>query len=132
MVTFASSKNKRDRMMKQFLLSLMIVLMSMIPSTPASAKTDKNAVKKMVPTNIVVKQTTTFNDGRTLTIYYKKSGMQCEVYSPCNAKDYDVADAAKIKSTNFEVVDKTEGKLYRKASVSEVSGIIKKLVNQYL
>ena len=110
----------------------MIVLMSMIPSTPASAKTDKNAVKKMVPTNIVVKQTTTFNDGRTLTIYYKKSGMQCEVYSPCNAKDYDVSDAAKIKSTNFEVVDKVEGKLYRKASVSEVAGVIKKLVNQYL
>jgi len=118
--------------MKHILLSLMIVLMSMITSTPASAKTDKSDVKKTMPTNIVVKQTTTFNDGRTLTIYYKKSGTQCEVYSPCNAKDYDVADAAKIKSTNFEVVDKTEGKLYRKATIGEVVGIIKKLVNQYL
>ena len=102
--------------MKHILLSLMIVLMSMITSTPASAKTDKSDVKKTVPTNIVVKQTTTFN----------------EVYSPCNAKDYEVADAAKIKSTNFEVVDKTEGKLYRKATIGEVVGIIKKLVNQYL
>lgn len=109
-----------------------MVLMSMIASTPASAKTDKRDVQKMVPTNIVVKQTTTFNDGRTLTVYYKKSGTQCEVYSPCNANDYDVADAAKIKSSNFEVVDKAEGKLYRKATVGEVVGIIKKLVSQYL
>ena len=118
--------------MKHILLSLMIVLMSMIPSTSAGAKNGKSDVKKMVPTNIVVKQTTRFNDGRALTIYYKKSGTQCEVYSPCNAKDYDVADASNIKSTNFEVVDKAEGKLYRKATIGEVVGIIKKLVNQYL
>ena len=89
-------------------------------------------VKNLVPTNIVVKQTTRFNDGRTLVVYYKKSGTQCEVYSPCNAKDYDVADASKIKSTNFEVVDKVEGKLYKKASVGEVAKLIKRLVNQYL
>ena len=92
----------------------------------------KKRVKKMVPQDVVVKQTTEFNDGRTLTIYYKKSRMHCEVYSPCDAKDYDVADAAKIKSTNFEVIDKVEGKLYKKASVGEVARIIKKLVNQYL
>lgn len=72
--------------MKQLLMTLMVVLMSMMTSTLASAKTDKNSVKKMVPQNNVVKQTTEFNDGRTLTIYYKKSGMQCEVYSPCDAK----------------------------------------------
>ena len=76
--------------------------------------------------------TTQFNDGRTLTIYYKKSGMQCEVYSPCNANDYNVSDASKIKSTNFEVVDKVEGKLYKKASIGEVTRLIKRLVNQYL
>ena len=118
--------------MKQFVISLMIVLMSMIASTPAGAKTSKSDVKKMVPKNIVVKQTTQLNDGRTLTIYYKKSGTQCEVYSPCNADDYSVNDASKIKSTNFEVVDKVEGKLYRKASITEVTRIIKRLVSQYL
>ena len=110
----------------------MIVLMSMMASTPASAKTDMKALAQMVPTNIVVKQTTHFSDGRTLTIYYKKSGMQCEVYSPCNANDYNMSDASKIKSTNFEVVDKVEGKLYKKASVGEVTRLIKRLVNQYL
>ena len=51
---------------------------------------------------------------------------------PCNANDYDVSDASKIKSTNFEVVAKEEGKLYRKASISEVLSLIKQLANQYL
>lgn len=110
----------------------MIVLMSMMASTPVSAKSNKKNVADQVPTNIVVKQTTHFNDGRTLTIYYKKNGMQCEVYSPCNANDYNMSDASKIKSTNFEVVDKVEGKLYKKASIGEVATLIKKLVNKYL
>ncbi len=118
--------------MKKIIFSLMIVLMSMMASTPAVAKDSKNDVMKMVPANIVVKQTTKFNDGRTLTIYYKKQGTNCEVYSPCNAEDYDVSDASKIKSTNFELVDMVEGKLYRKASFGEVMHIIKQLVNKYL
>ena len=103
--------------MKQLILALMVALMSVMASTPAVAKSSKKNVANQVPTNIVVKQTTQFNDGRTLVIYYKKQGMQCEVYSPCRADDYSVSDASKIKSTNFEVVDKVEGKLYRKASV---------------
>ena len=118
--------------MKQLLFALMIVLMSMMASTRVSAKSNKKNVTDQVPTNIVVKQTTHFNDGRMLTIYYKKSGMQCEVYSPCNACDYNMSDASKIKSTNFEVVDKVEGKLYKKASIGEVTRLIKRLVNQYL
>lgn len=114
------------------ILTLMIVLMSAMASTPVSAKSNKKSVTDQVPTNIVVKQTTHFSDGRTLTIYYKKSGMQCEVYSPSNANDYNVSDASKIKSTNFEVVDKVKGKLYKKASIGEVTRLIKRLVNQYL
>ena len=88
--------------------------------------------KSLVQSNIVVKQTTHFSDGRTLTIYYKKSGMQCEVYSPCDTKMYDLSDASRIKSTNFEIVDYVEGNLYKKASVGEVTKLIKRLVNQYL
>ena len=110
----------------------MVALMSVMSSTPAVAKNSKSDLKKSVPTNIVVKQTTKFNDGRTLTIYYKKQGMNCEVYSPCNANDYDVSDASKIKSTNFEVVDKVEGKLYKKATVGEVIRLVKWLANQFL
>ena len=117
--------------MKQLFLSLILALMSVMVSVPASATTG-NKVKSMMPQNIIVKQTTQFSDGRTLTLYYKKAGSRCEVYSPCEAKDYDVADAAKIKTTSFEVVDHVEGKLYRKASIGEVTRLIKRLVNQYL
>lgn len=117
--------------MKQLFLSLILALMSVMVSVPASATTG-NKVKSMMPQNIIVKQTTQFSDGRTLTLYYKKAGSQCEVYSPCNAKDYDVADASKIKTTSFEVVDCVEGKLYRRASLGEVTKIIKRLVNQNL
>ena len=118
--------------MKQLILTLMITLMSVMTSTPAVAKNSKSELRKSVPTNLIVKQTTQFSDGRTLTIYYKKNGTQCEVYSPCNADDYNLSDASKIKSTNFDVVDKVEGKLYRKASVGEVTRLVKRLVNKYL
>ena len=118
--------------MKQSILTLMVALMSVMASTPAAAKSSSNEWKKDLPTNLIVKQTTRFSDGRTLVIYYKKQGTNCEVFSPCSVDDYSVNDASKIKSTNFEVVDKVEGKLYRKASVDEVRRLIKKLVNQYL
>ena len=118
--------------MKKMLVILMVALMSVMTSTPASAKTGKNDLTNFVPANIVVKQTTQFSDGRCLTIYYKKTGNQCEVYSPCEAADYELEDAQKIKSTNFEVVDKVEGKLYRKASVAEITRLMKQLINQWL
>ncbi len=118
--------------MRQLIATLVFVLMSMIVSTPVSAKSDKSEVNKMVPKNIVLKQTTKFNDGRTLVIYYQKEGMNCAVYSPCDANGYSVSDASKIKSTNFEVVNKVEGKLYKRASVGELTRLIKKMVNQYL
>lgn len=79
--------------MKNLFISLMIALMSVMASTPAVAKNSKSDVKNLIPKNIVVKQTTKFNDGRTLVIYYKKQGTNCEVYSPCEAKDYDVSIA---------------------------------------
>ena len=107
--------------MKQLIMTLMVALMSVMASTPVSAKSNKSELKKSVPTNLIVKQTTQFSDGRTLVIYFKKQGMNCEVYSPCSTKDYNVSDASKIKSTTFEVVDKVEGKLYKKASVGEVT-----------
>ena len=118
--------------MKQLILTLMVAFMSVMASTPAAAKNSKNELKKNVPTNLVVKQTTQFTDGRTLVVYYKKQGTNCEVYSPCDANDYNVSDASKIKSTNFEVVDKVEGKLYKKASVGEITRFIKRMVNKYL
>ena len=129
-LNFAMSK--KNLSMKQLLFSLMIALMSVMASTPAAAKSSKSNLMKNVPTNLIVKQTTQFSDGRTLVIFYKKQGLNCEVYSPCNANDYSVSDASKIKSTNFEIVNKVEGKRYKKASLGEVTRYIKQMVNQYL
>ena len=119
--------------MKQLILSLILALMSVMVSMPAGATTgNKNNVMEMVPQNIIVKQTTQFNDGRTLIIYYKKHGSQCEVYSPCDEKNYSMGDVSKIQSTNFEVVEKTEGKLYRKATIKEVLSLMRRLANRCL
>ena len=119
--------------MKKLLLVLMVALMSVMASTPGSAKiAESDFVMNVVPANLIVKQTTQFNDGRTLVIYFKKQGMNCEVYSPCNADDFSVNDASKIKSANFEMVDKVEGKLYKKATLGEVAQLIKQIVDVYL
>ncbi len=118
--------------MKNYFVVLMVALMCATASMPASAKTGKNDLMSLVPENIIVRQTTHFSDGRTLTIYWKKQGSQCEVYSPCNEKDYQTNDVQKVKSTNFEVVDKVEGRLYRKASLTEVLRLLRQLASQYL
>ena len=113
------------------MIVLMVALMSVMASTPASAKTG-NKESKDIPTNIIVKQTTYFTDGRTLVIYYKKQGNQCEVYSPNNSKDYNMTDASKIKSSNFEVTDHVEGRCYKRCSVGEMVKLAKWLINKYL
>ena len=118
--------------MKKLLFVLMVALMSVMASTPGIAKiAEGNVMMNVVPANLIVKQTTQFNDGRTLVIYFKKQGMNCEVYSPCNADDYSVDDASMIKSANFEMVDKVEGKLYKKATLGEVTQFIKQMVDLY-
>ena len=117
--------------MKPIFITLILALMSVTVSMPASAKTG-NDVKSHIPQNIIIKQTTRFSDGRTLVLYYKKQGNLCELYSPCTEKDYDLGDVNKIKSTSFEMVSKVEGKLYRKATVGEFLKVLRKVVNTYL
>ena len=114
------------------MIVLMVALMSVMASTPASAKTGNKESKDIIPTSIIVKQTTYFTDGRTLVIYYKKQGNQCEVYSPNNSKDYNMTDASKIKSSNFEVTDHVEGRCYKRCSVGEMVKLAKWLINKYL
>ena len=117
--------------MKQLFITLILALMSVTLSMPASAKTG-NVAKSYIPQNIIVRQTTCFTDGRTLVLYYKKQGNLCEVYSPCDEKDYDLSDVNRIKSTSFEVVSKVEGKLYRKTTVCEFLKALRKVVDTYL
>lgn len=115
--------------MKQLMMSLILALMSVMVSVPSSATTG-NKMNGNAPENIIVKQTTHFNDGRTLTLYYKKQGERCEIYTPCDMNAYTKSDLKKVKSTYFEVVDKTEGKLYKKTTMDEVMHVLNQMVCQ--
>lgn len=114
------------------MLFLMIMLMSVTTSASAATKGGKNQVEKVLPTNIIVKQTTQFDDGRTLVLYYKKQGEKCEVYSTSDVSSYSEADLRHVKRTDVEIADHTEGKLVRRATLDEVRRIVKQLVNRFL
>lgn len=116
--------------MKNLLATLILALMSVMASMPANASTVNNDMTEGIPQNIIVKQTTRYNDGRTLVLYYKKEGNRCEIYSPCNEEDYTMDDASEIASTNFEVVEATEGKLYKRTTVKQLMRIMMKMLNQ--
>ncbi len=114
------------------MLLLMLVLMSMTASVQAAAQSSKSQAGSALPTNIIIKQTTQFDDGRTLVLFYKKQGNQCEVYSTSDVKSYSEADLRHVKSTNVEIADHTEGKLVRRATLAEVRRLVKQLVNRFL
>ena len=118
--------------MKKIMLLLMVMLMSVMTSASAATKGGKSDVNSLVPTNIIVKQTTTLDDGRVLVLFYKKEGTKCEVYSTSDIKTYSERDLQHVRSTTVEIVDHTEGKLVRSATVAEVRQIVKQLVNKYL
>ncbi len=118
--------------MKKLMLLLMLVLMSMTASVQAAAQSSKSQSGSALPTNIIIKQTTQFDDGRTLVLFYKKQGNQCEVYSTSDVKSYSEADLRHVKSTNVEIADHTEGKLVRRATLAEVRRLVKQLVNRFL
>lgn len=117
--------------MKKLKILLMVMLMS-TASMSIYAKGGSDDMIKYVPTNIVVKQTIKFNDGRTLTFFYKKHGNLCEVYSPDDVSRYGMSDASKVKSTTFDVVERAEGRMYRKVMMGEVKRIIKRTIGQFL
>lgn len=118
--------------MKKTVITLMLALMSATASTYAGAAAGKDGVKNIVPENIIVKQTTRFADGRTLVVYYKKQGTQCEMYSPSDTKQFAASDARKIKSTNFETAAKVEGKLLRKVTAGEAVRLAEQILDAWL
>ena len=120
--------------MKHFIVILMTVLMSI--STSAFAATTSGTESKIdlsslvVPTNITVKQTITFKDGKTIELYYQKKGDVCKFYSTTDVTKYKESDLNKIKSTNFEFVDKVEGKCYITRKTNDVIAFAKSVLKQ--
>lgn len=120
--------------MKHFIVILMTVLMSI--STSAFAATTSVTEGKIdlsslvVPTNITVKQTITFKDGKTISLYYQKKRDVCKLYSTTDVKEYKESDLGKIQSTNFEFVDKVEGKCYITRKTNDVIAFAKSVLKQ--
>ncbi len=122
--------------MKHFFVILMTLLMSM--STSAFAATTTSTESKIdlqsivVPTNITVKQAITFKDGKTIELYYQKKGDVCKLYSTTDVTKYKESDLSRIKSTNFEIVDKVEGKCYITRKTSDVIAFAKSVLKQFV
>lgn len=97
--------------MKHFAILLLALLMSMSASAYART-TSEHAVEtvSIIPDNLVVKQTITFNDGKVITLFYQKQGDVCKLFSKTDLSKFKEADLYRIKSSNFELVDYVDGK----------------------
>lgn len=122
--------------MKNLFVVLMALLMSMNLSTFASTTTVKSNKVDLstfiIPSNIKVKQTITFDDGKTICLYYQKAGEVCKLFSTVDINKYKESDLAHVRSTNFEIVDKVEGKCYITCKTNDVITFAKSIINQIL
>lgn len=109
---------------------LMSISTSAFASTTTSTESKNNLTGVVIPTNITVKQTITFKDGKTIELYYQKKGDVCKLYSTTDVTKYKESDLNKIKSTNFEFVDKVESKCYITRKTNDVIAFAKNVLKQ--
>lgn len=118
--------------MKKISILLMAMLMSISISASAGTTTSKSNTKSSrsvsIPTNLKLKQTITFNDGKTITVYYQKEGTVFKLYSADNLKGYNLNDLNRVKASNFEVADHVEGRCITTKSLGEVISMAKSLL----
>ena len=119
-----------------FVATLLTVtsFISSASTTSTSAGTEKTGISliEKMPVNIVVKQTATLKDGRSVTIYYKKEGGYVEVLSESNMKGYSVDDLLKLESTTFSLASSAKGTSLYRMPVSKACSLFKQMVNLYL
>lgn len=120
--------------MKKILTLMIAVLMSISLSsfagTTTSTECNNDLAGIVIPTNITVKQTVTFKDGKIIELYYQKKGDVCKLYSTTDVTKYKESDLGKIKSTNIEFVDKVEGKCYITRKTNDVIAFAKSVLKQ--
>ena len=120
--------------MKHVFIVLITMLMSMSTSSFAATTTSTESKIDLtsiaIPANITVKQTVTFKDGKIIELYYKKQGDVCKLYSTTDVTKYKESDLGRIKATNFELVDKVEGKCYITRKTNDVIAFAKSVLKQ--
>lgn len=120
--------------MKKIIIPLMAVLMSFGTSAFAGTKTansqslSASSLSISIPEQLIVKQTVTFTDGSTVTVFYQKDGNMCRIYSDTDITKYKEADLNRIKSTNFELTDHVEGRCILTKKTRDVIALAKSLL----
>lgn len=114
----------------------MTVLMSMSTSAFAGTKTTSvsnvDLTSIVIPANITLRQTVTFNDGKTICLYYQKKGDVCKLFSTVDISRYKESDLGSIKSTNIEVVDMVKGKCYYTCKTGDIISFAKSVLKQFV
>lgn len=125
--------------MKKFLFLAMCVMISVcsfIAPASASASTrdpkPRTSWMSKIPVKLVVEQTATLSDGKTVTLYYQKNGDLLEVYSNDNLKGYSVDDLLALRETSFRLASAVKGKRVYHTTTAQARKIIKKAVSTYL
>lgn len=125
--------------MKSFIalfVAIATVIGSLVLSPAAAAKEtpakESSSMLSLIPSSIIVQQNAILSDGRGITLYYKKSGDYCEVYSDDNLSGYTVHDLLKLDSTDFKLTTSTKGKLVYRTTTAKARALVKSLVNRYL
>lgn len=109
---------------------LMSMSTSAFAGTTTSSEKNFNITSIAIPTNVTVKQTVTLKDGTIIELYYQKQGDVCKLYSTTDIKKYKESDLTKIQSTNFEFVDKVQGKCYITRKTNDVIAFAKSILKQ--
>ncbi|MDE6008343.1 MAG: hypothetical protein K2G90_03960 [Muribaculaceae bacterium] len=119
------------------MISVIISAVALFAAPSANASTTVHhpattSLLSMIPDVMIVEQTATLQNGQTVTIFYKKSGDSCEVFSESDLKGYGINDLVSLQATSFRIVSQPKGKLLYKTTVAKARKIIKSLVNTYL
>lgn len=102
-------------------------------ASPVPDMTEKvSSLVSLIPNSIVIEQTSTFGDGRTITVYYKKDGNTCEVYTDANLMRYDIGDIVRIQNSNFRVVEDVKGKRVYRTTTAKAAKLLKDIIVQCL
>ena len=122
---------------KIFAVATIIAATSLIASAStnaAPAATGKNSISfiEKLPVDIIVKQTASLKDGRSVTVYYQKNGGYVEVFSDSNLKGYTIDDLLSLESTTFTLASSVKGTSILRMPVSKACSLFKQMVNLYL
>lgn len=120
------------------MISVILTFAGVFSATTAQAASmprqeeNTSSLLALVPSSLVVEQTLTLSNGENITVFYKKEGNNCELYSEHDLSGYTINDLARLKSTGFRLVSKPKGKCVYRTSFTQAKKLIKSLVNAYL